>query len=106
MRSRVDWDSVEREGGSTGAHAGEEGWDGKRRRRKQGEREFVVKRDDKQVDVVVDGERDAEVNQDDRVEGEEEESEDKKRDDDSYPFLTVGVVGMSNSLTLSSLNPF
>lgn len=91
LRQEVDWDSVEQEGASTGAHAGEEGWDGKQRRRKKVEREFVVRKDEKRQEG--DEEAGTEEEADSDGEQDEEEKPQEKKGDDAYPFLTVGLIG-------------
>jgi len=94
LRREVDWDSVEQEGASTGAHAGEDGWEGKRRRKKE-EKVFVVREDGKRVD---DGE------EEESEEEEEVQKDEEKKGDDAYPFLTVGLIGELLSLSLDALD--
>lgn len=109
LRKEVDWDSVEQEGAPTGAHAGEEGWDSKHRRRKKGEKEFVVRKDDKRQDGEEGVESEGE---DEQEEDQLEEQEQEKKGDDLYPFLTVGLIGEAffwyfpSALSLDSLTTF
>lgn len=98
MRREVDWDSVEREGVATGAHAGEEGWEGKQRRRKKDEKVFVVRKDGKKGE----GEEGQEEEEESESEEEEEEGSAKTGDQESHPFLTVGLIGKYRSGFLPS----
>ncbi|GAA5882209.1 hypothetical protein JCM16303_002281 [Sporobolomyces ruberrimus] len=100
LRREVDWDSVEREGVATGAHAGEEGWEGKQRRRKKDEKVFVVRKDGKKGE----GEEGQEEEEESESEEEEEEGSAKTGDQEAHPFLTVGLIGQPNVGKSSLLN--
>ncbi|GAA5892459.1 uncharacterized protein JCM6883_007365 [Sporobolomyces salmoneus] len=104
LRKEVDWDSIEEEGVSTGAHAGEEGYDGKQRRRKKEEREFIVRQDKKRQEEGEGEETEEEAEEEQEEEPKPEEQREEKKGDDAYPFLTVGLIGSPNCGKSSLLN--
>lgn len=87
VRREVDWDSIEEEGGETGAHVGENGM-GEERKSRRGKGKG---RDKEPEEFVV---RTPSSKQD----GEEQEGMDAQGngDEDPFPYLTVGLIGASS----------